>query len=964
MDHIQLPLGGLDPIEVPYVSTLAFDNEDFETFPTRAGFPRVDDHDGWLDTGSDQIASLLQTWLYFGLIAARLADTAPGSSLALIPLLDDWSASTARAGNELPQEERASRLLEAGAAALSHFQLLPQATVSPLPEILLSISLLITTLAKAAFRYTDGPVGAVTQGPRTATSVPDPIAELLARKLLSAGWCRFKVREVLSDYSYMAIYYISRLRDPFAPHISHAGCTSDRCVGNTVDMANYTTRHVEPSCACPHSSVPEEKIRSVIDAGGIPIVRVKVSRGGDVHLEVSAADSGARYIAISHVWSDGLGNPQANSLPQCQLAYLARSIKRLMPPMPDFTRGLVGIPPLNMAIDAKNMAITWSSTEWFWLDTLCIPVGADARSITLKSKAINQMAAIYAGAHQVLVLDSVMQAFTLSALAWLGRCWTYQEGALAWSLQVQCGDCSFVPDRLRWSSSSNETWWFRAIHALPFGIKRGVDAVSQILGPFINMNRPTPGPLIKDLLLEHIYYEVSEAVRREMCHEKWEPSFYVSDDTMQDFVLCWNSLARRTTTMVGDIHVILANLLRLNAFSILAMTSREERMRAVLWSLPEIPLSLFFNRSKERVRPAEQHGNRWMPLWPDRHTLKVSPTLQIGDDTLVLGSDHGKNNNLETRLVVLDELYLTRGNSTELIISDTSDLPQQYYRVVLHRQPDDLFSSDGFKTTAFILEPGEPREVPDPLSEIQAACLHISNTERVPQLDTAQDPQQSAVPNAELTLTATFDCPCTVWALGPSVPLACTNLPRYEAKSIAHYTLAIQHDVPSTQQPLPQRPQLTPFTGIGTGLSLLCGPFNYLLCAMNALTVYQHVTERDTPPPAVRTASYLTIVAHAYTFLNLPVLATIPMLVAAFNLNVVPFTIGLVYVGLKAALLRPLTAMDKFALVAFTRWYLNVRIYRAWLETYDPGWAPAMTGLWLRVMQRLTMRLDNWFEYR
>jgi hypothetical protein len=141
---------------------------------------------------------------------------------------------------------------------------------------------------------------------------------------------------------------------------------------------------------------------------------------------------------------------------------------------------------------------------------------------------------------------------------------------------------------------------------------------------------------------------------------------------------------------------------------------------------------------------------------------------------------------------------------------------------------------------------------------------------------------------------------------------------------------------------------------------------------MNALVIYQHVTEGDTFPPAVRTASYLTIVAHAYTFLFLPIpiLAVIPILVTALNLNVVLFTIGLVYVGLKAALLRPLTATDKavvgllvgghvpqIALGAFTRWYLNGRIYRAWLETYDPEWAPATTGLWLRVTQMLTKTL-------
>jgi hypothetical protein len=828
MDHIQLPLGGLDPIQVPYVSTLAFDYEDFETFPVRAGFARADDHDGWQDIGSDQMASLLQTWLYFGLIAAFLnrhishadfvleekGSQTPRlvSSLALIPLLDGWSASTA--GDKLRRRERAIRLLNASVAALNNFQLLPQAALSPLPEILLSISLLITTLGSVAFRDAPGLLRKVMQGPRIATSVPDPVAELLTQKLLGAGWCPFKVHEVLSDYSYMTIYYISRLRDPMAPHISHAACTSDRCVGNNVDMANYTTRHVEASCACPHTSVPEEKIRSVIDAGGIPIVRVKVSRDGDVHLEVKEADSSARYIAISHVWSDGLGNPHSNSLPQCQLRYLARSIKRLTPPMSDFARGLVSIPQLNMAVDGKNMAIIWGPTEWFWLDTLCIPVGADARSITLKSKAINQMAAIYAGAHQVLVLDSVMKAFTvdghdachiiaqLSALAWFGRCWTYQEGALAWSLQVQCGDCSFDPDMLLWSNSSYETYlllpgttagqslWFRAIHALSFGIKRGIDAISRDF-----LNRPATGPRIKDLLLKHIYHQLSETVRNETRY-KSRQNFVVSGDAMQDFVSCWNALARRTTTMEGDVHVILANLLRLNAFSILAMASREERMRAILWSLPEIPLSLFFNRSKARVRPAEQHGNRWMPLWPDRHTLELSPTLQIRDDTLVLGSDHGNNGHLKARLVVLDELYLTRQNLSELIISDTSGLRQEYYRVVFHRQPNDLFSSNGFQTTAFILEPGETQDVPDPLAEIQAACLHISNTEGALHPDTAQGPQQSAVLNAELTLAATFDCPCTVWALGPSVPLACTNMPRYEAKSTTYYTLAIQHGKP------------------------------------------------------------------------------------------------------------------------------------------------------------------------
>jgi hypothetical protein len=92
----------------------------------------------------------------------------------------------------------------------------------------------------------------------------------------------------------------------------------------------------------------------------------------------------------------------------------------------------MSIPQLYLSFDARTMAISWGPTEWFWLDMLCIPVGDDSEATLLKSKAINQVAAIYAGAHQVLVLDSVMQAFNVAgldacqvlvqtiALAWLG----------------------------------------------------------------------------------------------------------------------------------------------------------------------------------------------------------------------------------------------------------------------------------------------------------------------------------------------------------------------------------------------------------------------------------------------------------------------------------------------------------------------------------------------------------------
>jgi len=116
-------------------------------------------------------------------------------------------------------------------------------------------------------------------------------------------------------------------------------------------------------------------------------------------------------------------------------------------------------------------------------------------------------------------------------------------------------------------------------------------------------------------LAKHVYSEITEVFGREMrLDRRGTDSLLPSERIMGDFVLCWNFLAQRTTTMAGDIHFIIANLLRLNAFSILNIKSREERMREILCSLPGLPLSILFNKSKERVRPMENHANRWIPL--------------------------------------------------------------------------------------------------------------------------------------------------------------------------------------------------------------------------------------------------------------------------------------------------------------------------------------------------------------
>lgn len=192
-----------------------------------------------------------------------------------------------------------------------------------------------------------------------------------------------------------------------------------------------------------------------------------------------------------------------------------------------------------------------------------------------------------------------MLLLQLSVLAWLGRCWKYQEGALAASLQVQCADCSFGPALfddiavgklvpreyicfLLPGTTTAHSTWFRIKRASVITMKRTRMIASARLRYIQGLPR-LPRWNITSLLAEHNYSQVKHAVGREMCYSRRnEDLFSFSGNTMQDFVLCWNFLVQRTTTMSREVRVIIANLLRFNAFSILAIKSYKERMRAVL----------------------------------------------------------------------------------------------------------------------------------------------------------------------------------------------------------------------------------------------------------------------------------------------------------------------------------------------------------------------------------------------
>jgi Heterokaryon incompatibility protein (HET) len=145
------------------------------------------------------------------------------------------------------------------------------------------------------------------------------------------------------------------------------------------------------------------------------------------HIEVGNAgmlQPAVLYVAISHVWSEGMGNPRRNSLPKCQLYELQTRVNALYDLGEDGAYG--GVP--------------------FWIDTLCVPLEQNARK-----QAVSLMRKTFENADAVLVFDSSLLPYSVHTSSeelmmrinycrWVTRLWTFQEGVLARRLFFQFSD--------------------------------------------------------------------------------------------------------------------------------------------------------------------------------------------------------------------------------------------------------------------------------------------------------------------------------------------------------------------------------------------------------------------------------------------------------------------------------------------------------------------------------------------
>ncbi|KAH3359488.1 hypothetical protein KXV52_005576, partial [Aspergillus fumigatus] len=230
----------------------------------------------------------------------------------------------------------------------------------------------------------------------------DARSEIIARRI-QRQWCLADATTIIKDLPIDGQYYVAA-----SPGLSpdeldrHSKCVRERCL-EEFPTELYHPRHVAPwhKPNCPTAQTisygghlgPErgqtgwdDAIAKIIDKNAIPIALW--AKGLRTLWSVEYHLSGHRrpdYVAISHVWADGMGNRAANWLPECQLDRITHLVENVQwegrRPLPE---------------DPNN-----SDGVGFWMDALCVPAVDKDR----KRKAIRNMRHVYSNAKAVLVLD-------------------------------------------------------------------------------------------------------------------------------------------------------------------------------------------------------------------------------------------------------------------------------------------------------------------------------------------------------------------------------------------------------------------------------------------------------------------------------------------------------------------------------------------------------------------------------
>lgn len=467
MEHLGLDSLG-DLMFIEHQNGCRYDpNDSFHRFPQKNGW-KINNKYGCEPIGSPRapFVAFMQAWLFFGLLHAVLADShdtldvyslfqASGyvSTERLGGCLRTWEQFERRewenCGENPGDREKHSIRMVRIQMALDRARGVVQRYCSaegvqpaskeeyPAPErmemdkfkrISLSLIVLGETLSNAKAKIVDR-VGFTIRGWHGEKSAEGWGTSLLLREKLRAEWCPKTLKMLEGQFrgnttGLLAAYSLRF----FNGHNHQDGrCTTDICrFTNVDDEDNYVVTHHGRLCEqeggadCGWDGPEPQELVEIISRGEIPLFLLKEPANGGSHSTIEVTVTSDRnhkaYATVSHVWSDGYGNPTRNKLRKCQLRFLKEALDRAREQMGD------------------------ESELPFWMDTLAIPVGPDYRNE--RTLSIGRIHDIFVRSRYTVVVDGKLSdtmagrnyhriAMSILASGWMRRLWTLQEAYLS-----------------------------------------------------------------------------------------------------------------------------------------------------------------------------------------------------------------------------------------------------------------------------------------------------------------------------------------------------------------------------------------------------------------------------------------------------------------------------------------------------------------------------------------------------
>ncbi|KAK4553489.1 hypothetical protein LTR86_009546 [Recurvomyces mirabilis] len=417
MDHLLLPLNALvgENEKAPYIAD-PYDGGDFLSFPQRSRFRALYEEikpEGHyassrkdLDVGSTRdLEVFIQTWVVFGLLYEVFA-----------PLLT--VEAFIKAGEDDDEKQLLEHLIECIMAAHS-FLMAARKRAEMTESVLCSAASIGETLEFVVMETLD-------RGTRSLSTTWEFCLDRvsIAAIMQNNGWCPTDLRKWQAIAGgFQTLYYLSKVRQPKTK--DHGNCVGEVCVASQYNMDKQSLVHRCGKHDCGLIFVDEEVMQATFDDGHFGLLRFSgLETMETLSMDVVSHKDESEYIALSHVWADGLGNPNSNALPRCQMEHVAKCAEQLS---------------WNAGYD-RSLPV--------WLDTLCCPVSSPRH----RSSCLMLMRQIYQKATLVLTLDTQIAHYDASDLdsveicarvlfsGWTRRLWTLQEGALAGSLWIQLKD--------------------------------------------------------------------------------------------------------------------------------------------------------------------------------------------------------------------------------------------------------------------------------------------------------------------------------------------------------------------------------------------------------------------------------------------------------------------------------------------------------------------------------------------